>query len=138
MAKIAPAGPVYQAGTLSGNPLAVAGGSGDAAAPESAPGDLRAARAPRARAWSPGVPRRRDGQPRGLDVHLFLHRGAGDGLRIRQASDTARFAEYFHFMLERGIYLAPSQFEAAFVSAAHTDEDIERTLEASREALAQL
>ena len=49
-------------------------------------------------------------------------------------SDTERFGTFFRFMLERGIYLAPSQFEAAFVSAAHTDADIERTIEAAREA----
>jgi len=49
--------------------------------------------------------------------------------------DTARFGEFFRAMLERGIYLAPSQFEAAFLSAAHTDEDIRRTVEAARAAL---
>ena len=48
-------------------------------------------------------------------------------------SDTARFGRFFRLMLERGVYLAPSQFEAAFLSAAHTDEDISRTLEAARE-----
>jgi len=50
-------------------------------------------------------------------------------------SDTARFARYFRHMLDRGIYLAPSQFEAAFVSAAHSEEDIRQTIEAAREAL---
>jgi glutamate-1-semialdehyde 2,1-aminomutase len=49
-------------------------------------------------------------------------------------SDTARFGKFFRHMLERGIYLAPSQFEAAFLSAAHSDEDIRRTTEAAREA----
>jgi glutamate-1-semialdehyde 2,1-aminomutase len=48
-------------------------------------------------------------------------------------SDTARFAEFFHFMLERGVYLAPSQFEAGFVSAAHTEADIRHTVEVARE-----
>ena len=47
--------------------------------------------------------------------------------------DTARFGRFFRAMLERGVYLAPSQFEAAFVSAAHTDEDIEKTIAAARE-----
>jgi glutamate-1-semialdehyde 2,1-aminomutase len=51
-------------------------------------------------------------------------------------SDTRRFAAYFRTMLDRGIYLAPSQFEAGFVSAAHTDEDIDFTIAANREALA--
>ena len=48
-------------------------------------------------------------------------------------SDTARFGRFFHFMLERGIYLAPSQFEAGFVSAAHSEEDIQQTVEAMKE-----
>ena len=53
-------------------------------------------------------------------------------------SDTALFAKYFHAMLDRGIYLAPSQFEAAFVSTAHTTRHVERTLEAADEALAAI
>jgi len=52
-----------------------------------------------------------------------------------QRADTRAYGRYFHGMLERGIYLAPSQFESAFVSLAHTEEDIEQTLEAAREAL---
>jgi glutamate-1-semialdehyde 2,1-aminomutase len=51
-------------------------------------------------------------------------------------SDTTRFGKYFRGMLERGVYLAPSQYEAAFVSAAHSDEDIERTIQACKEVLA--
>ena len=50
--------------------------------------------------------------------------------------DTARFGKFFHFMLERGVYLAPSQFEAGFVSAAHSEEDIRETVEAAREFFA--
>jgi glutamate-1-semialdehyde 2,1-aminomutase len=52
-------------------------------------------------------------------------------------SDTARFGRFFRAMLERGIYLAPSQFEAAFVSAAHTEEDVRKTTAAAREAIAE-
>jgi glutamate-1-semialdehyde 2,1-aminomutase len=51
-------------------------------------------------------------------------------------SDTARFGRFFRLMLERGIYLAPSQFEAAFLSAVHSEEDIDRTVEAARECFA--
>ncbi|MGH9660716.1 MAG: aspartate aminotransferase family protein, partial [Bryobacteraceae bacterium] len=50
-----------------------------------------------------------------------------------KSADTAKFGKFFHGMLDRGVYLAPSQFEAAFLSAAHTDEDIGRTIEAARE-----
>ncbi|HNI61024.1 MAG TPA: aspartate aminotransferase family protein, partial [Pseudomonadota bacterium] len=53
-------------------------------------------------------------------------------------SDTARFAHFFHGMLERGIYLPPSQFEAAFVSSSHGDEEIEKTIAAAREVIATL
>ena len=52
-------------------------------------------------------------------------------------SDTKAFAKFFHAMLERGVYLAPSQFEAGFISLAHTEADIDRTLEAGKEALAE-
>jgi glutamate-1-semialdehyde 2,1-aminomutase len=55
-----------------------------------------------------------------------------------KGSDTARFAKFFRGMLERGIYLAPSQFEAAFVSAAHTDEDVRKTVAAARQAFGEL
>ena len=53
-------------------------------------------------------------------------------------SDTAKFGKFFRLMLERGIYLAPSQFEAAFLSAAHTEEDIAKTVAAARESFEQL
>jgi glutamate-1-semialdehyde 2,1-aminomutase len=53
-----------------------------------------------------------------------------------KVSDTARFARFFRAMLERGVYLAPSQFEAAFLSAAHTDQDVDRTIAAARESFA--
>ena len=64
---------------------------------------------------------------------LFFTEGPVTDYESAKRSDTKRFAEYFRFMLERGIYLAPSQFEAAFVSASHTGEDIARTAGVSRE-----
>jgi len=64
---------------------------------------------------------------------VFFCEGPVTDFDSAKRSDTARFAEFFHFMLERGIYLAPSQFEAAFVSAAHSSEDIDRTAAAARE-----
>jgi glutamate-1-semialdehyde 2,1-aminomutase len=132
MKKIAPVGPVYQAGTLSGNPLAVAAGLAMlrylAAHPETyAMLDERAAQLT---AWTPpGVTINRVGS---MFTFFFADRPVRDW-ESAKGSDTARFARFFHFMLERGVYLAPSQFEAGFVSAAHTEQDIRHTVEAARE-----
>jgi glutamate-1-semialdehyde 2,1-aminomutase len=68
---------------------------------------------------------------------LFFNEGPVTDYSSAKRSDTARFGEYFRWMLDRGIYLAPSQFEAAFVSAAHTEEDITRTVEAARDFFAR-
>ena len=70
-----------------------------------------------------------------MDAHSILHRFAGHGHGSAKRSDTGRYASFFRGMLEWGIYLAPSQFEAAFVSTAHGDAEIERTIAAAREAL---
>ena len=67
---------------------------------------------------------------------FFFTDGPVTDYESAKRSDTARFGRFFRAMLERGIYLAPSQFEAAFLSAAHTAEDIRRTIAASREAFA--
>ncbi|MCH7960653.1 MAG: aspartate aminotransferase family protein, partial [Candidatus Hydrogenedentes bacterium] len=69
---------------------------------------------------------------------LFFHEGPVRNYADATASDTDRFAKYFHAMLDRGVYLAPSQFEAGFTSTAHTPEIIDRTLEAARESFALL
>jgi glutamate-1-semialdehyde 2,1-aminomutase len=135
MAKVAPSGPIYQAGTLSGNPLAVAAGLAMlrhlAAHPEVyAQLEERTARLAEA---PPGCAANRVGSM----FTLFFTEDKVTDYASAKRSDTARFARYFHWMLERGIYLAPSQFEAAFVSAAHTDEDITRTAEAAREFFAR-
>jgi len=67
---------------------------------------------------------------------FFFTGGPVTDWETAKVSDTARFGRYFRAMLERGVYLAPSQFEAAFLGAAHSDEDIERTIQASGEAFA--
>jgi glutamate-1-semialdehyde 2,1-aminomutase len=131
MSRIAPLGPVYQAGTLSGNPLAVSAGLAMLRYLKSHPEiyeqlDRRAAR------LASDVPRGLTANRVGSMFTLFFTEGPVTDYESAKRSDTKRFAEYFHFMLERGIYLAPSQFEAAFVSATHTDEDIERTVSAAR------
>jgi glutamate-1-semialdehyde 2,1-aminomutase len=139
MEMIAPLGPVYQAGTLSGNPLAMRAGLATLPklqAPRFYDG-LRAkaerlAEGLRAALRESGVP----GQVNiaGSLLTLFF---TGDLVRdysTAKKSDTARFAAFFREMLGRGILLPPSQFEALFVSAAHTDDDIERTVSAARES----
>jgi len=132
MSRIAPLGPVYQAGTLSGNPLAVSAGLAMLRNIKSNPGiyrqlESRAARL--ASAVPAGVTVNRVGS---MFTTFFTDKPVTDYESAKQ-SDTARFGRYFRLMLERRIYLAPSQFEAAFVSAAHTEEDITRTIEAAKE-----
>ncbi|HXA49367.1 MAG TPA: glutamate-1-semialdehyde 2,1-aminomutase [Candidatus Acidoferrum sp.] len=135
MSKVAPAGPVYQAGTLSGNPLAVAAGLAMLRHLKAHPEVYEALerRAARLCAEAPeGVTVNRVGSM----FTFFFTEGPVTDWESAKVSDTARFGRFFRAMLERGIYLAPSQFEAAFLSAAHSDADIERTIAAAREAFA--
>lgn len=132
MKKIAPLGPVYQAGTLSGNPLAVAAGLGMLryllAHPEVY--DQLEARARQLTAWTPpGVTMNRVGA---MFTFFFSTEPVSDWDSAKKC-DTARFGRFFHHMLERGVYLAPSQFEAAFLSTAHSEADVRHTVEAARE-----
>jgi glutamate-1-semialdehyde 2,1-aminomutase len=133
MRKVAPVGPVYQAGTLSGNPLAVAAGLAMLRYLKRHPevyGQLEARTAELCEAAPAGVTVNRVGS---MFTWFFTDQPVTD-YESAKRSDTARFARFFRAMLERGIYLAPSQFEAAFVSAAHTEEDIRRTITAAGEA----
>jgi glutamate-1-semialdehyde 2,1-aminomutase len=138
-----PDGDVFQAGTLSGNPLAMAAGIAT----------LKGLR-------EPGVYARLDAAgarfTEGLDdvftryevPHQTNHRGAMVGffftegpvvdLVSAKTSDTAFYARFFHAMLDRGVYLAPSQFEAGFVSLAHDDAAIDATIEAAESAIVAL
>src|SRR5687767_5395819 len=143
MAKIAPEGPVYQAGTLSGNPLAVA--AGIATLRELAkPGAYERLEAT-SRALTDGVQQaaRQAGVPLTLNrvgsmwTAFFTPDPVFDYRSARQA-DTQRFGRFFHALLDLGVYLPPSQFEAAFVSLAHGDDEVRRTLEAVREALGKV
>jgi len=135
MQKIAPLGPVYQAGTLSGNPLAVAAGLAMlrqlCAHPEIY--DQLEARAVQLTAWvPPGVTVNRVGS---MFTFFFTADPVTDWDSAKKC-DTARFGKLFHHLLERGVYVAPSQYEAGFVSAAHSEEDIRHTVEATREFFA--
>jgi len=130
MSCVAPLGPVYQAGTLSGNPLAVAAGLAMLrylkAHPEVyAQLEARAARLtakPQAGAKVNRV---------GSMFTFFFAEGPVFDYDSAKRSDAKRYARFFHWMLEHGVYLAPSQFEAAFLSAAHSDADVEQTVAAA-------
>jgi glutamate-1-semialdehyde 2,1-aminomutase len=133
MEKIAPLGPVYQAGTLSGNPVAVAAGLATLALTE-APGfyDRLAART---RALTDGLAAaaKRHGvafcaNAVGGMFGLYFAERIPDSYDTVMATDKAAFNRFFHAMLDAGVFLAPSAYEAGFVSAAHTDADIAETL----------
>jgi glutamate-1-semialdehyde 2,1-aminomutase len=133
MSKVAPAGPVYQAGTLSGNPLAVAAGLAMLRHLKAHPevyGQLEARAAALCASAPAGVTVNRVGS---MFTFFFTDRPVTDWESAKRC-DTARFGQFFRGMLERGVYLAPSQFEAAFVSAAHTEEDIRQTMVATGQA----
>ena len=137
MSQVAPSGPVYQAGTLSGNPLAVAAGLAMLRYLAEFPDvyeQLEERSAALAAAAPPGITVNRVGS---MFTFFFTDQPVTD-YESAKRSDTARFAKFFRLMLERGIYLAPSQFEAAFVSAAHHEADIERTIQAARDAFSRL
>jgi glutamate-1-semialdehyde 2,1-aminomutase len=132
MKKVAPVGPVYQAGTLSGNPLAVSAGLAMLRHLDAHPEIYQTleTRAAQLTEWTPpGVTVNRVGS---MFTFFFTPEPVTDWESAKR-SDTASFGKFFHFMLERGVYLAPSQFEAGFVSAAHSEADIRHTVEAARE-----
>lgn len=141
MDRLAPLGPVYQAGTLSGNPLAMSAGIAtlDLLA---APGFYESLEA-RSSQLADGIASaiRETGVPAtsvqvGSLLTLFFSAEPVADYAAAKKCDTLRFASFFRAMLDRGVFLAPSQFEALFVSAAHTDADIDRTAAAVRESLA--
>jgi glutamate-1-semialdehyde 2,1-aminomutase len=140
MQRLAPEGPVYQAGTLSGNPLAVRAGLETLGKLE-APGFYDKLNA-RASSLVEGLNRAiaDTGAPAqitsaGSLLTIFFNRDPIRNYEDAKASDTKRFGAFFREMLSRGVLLPPSQFESLFVSAAHTEEDIARTVAAGRESL---
>jgi glutamate-1-semialdehyde 2,1-aminomutase len=141
MKLVAPSGPVYQAGTLSGNPLAMTAGLAT----------LRALLAPgvfdamtqATTTLAQGIERAATSAGVALQVFgaYFLREPGAvitDYRSAKEYADTERYARYFHAMLDRGVYLAPSQFEAGFMSAAHSEADIASTLRAAAEAFASV
>lgn len=132
MKKVAPVGPIYQAGTLSGNPLAVTAGIAMLHYLEQHPEvyDSLEERAAQLTSYVPeGVCVNRVGSM----FTFFFQPGPVTDFESAKRSDTARFGRFFHFLLDHGVYFPPSQFEAGFLSAAHTDRDIAKTTAAIRE-----
>jgi glutamate-1-semialdehyde 2,1-aminomutase len=141
MEMVAPPGPVYQAGTLSGNPLAMAAGIVTLSALREEAfyerleiKGLYLEDGLRRAVEEAGVPVRIN-RVGSLLTMFFTNEVVTDFASAKRA-DTERYAAYFRSMLERGVFLAPSQFEAMFVSAAHSDDDVEATVEAAKAALA--
>lgn len=133
MEMVSPAGPVYQAGTLSGNPVATTAGIETLKILKAHPEYYDRIAASAGKVADALVLR---GQKRGIPMTVnrcgsllcaFFSKGPVEDYDCAAGSDTAAYAAYFGDLLDHGIYVAPSQFEAMFVSAAHTDEDIERT-----------
>lgn len=142
MGMIAPLGPVYQAGTLSGNPLAMAAGIATLCRLKRERNQIYAALEKKSKALVNGVAHEaeRHGVPMRANrvasmFTWFFQAGSVENYDDACGSDTEAFAQFHRGMLERGVYLPPSQFEAAFLSAAHSDHDIERTIEAASETL---
>ena len=143
MDELSPAGPVYQAGTLSGNPLAMAAGRAtlEALHEDGVYDELEERSAQLATGFAEaaaqaGVP---IFQTRvGSMGCTFFQEGPVTDYASAARSDTKAYAIFFHAMLDRGVYLAPSQFEASFVSLAHTAEQVKQTLSAAGEAFAEV
>ncbi|MBT3265500.1 aminotransferase class III-fold pyridoxal phosphate-dependent enzyme, partial [Candidatus Poribacteria bacterium] len=134
-------GPVYQAGTLSGNPLATAAGIAmleELAKPgvyeqlEATASSLADGMAAAAAETGTAASIARVGSMLGM----FFAEGPITNYAEATQSDTERFGRYFHALLDRGVYVAPSQYEVLFVSLAHSEQDVATTLDAMTEAIA--
>jgi glutamate-1-semialdehyde 2,1-aminomutase len=141
MEKLAPMGPVYQAGTLSGNPLAMAAGFAALTHIKENPGiyDLLEEKTDRLETGFRENLEKLGKAYRinriGSMISMFFTEQPVYDLESAMKSDTALYAKFFHGMLDRGIYLPPAQFESWFLSTALTDDDVERTIKAHYEAL---
>ena len=141
---VAPAGPVYQAGTLSGNPLAMAAGYAALTYIKEHPGVygvLEEKSAYLEKGFKENMSKLKKNfalNRVGSMMTLFFYEGNVNSFQTAIKSDTGLFGKYFHEMLTRGIYLAPAQFEAIFVSTAHDTEDLDKTIMANFESLKEI
>jgi glutamate-1-semialdehyde 2,1-aminomutase len=142
---VAPSGPVYQAGTLSGNPLAMAAGFKTLSILKTQKKKIYKQLEERSAQWENGfesvikkykLPLTQNRV--GSMFTLFFTKENVTDYSSAKTSETKKFAQYFNAMLERGVYLAPSQFEAAFMSTAHTKAYVDRTLNAAEESLQEV
>jgi glutamate-1-semialdehyde 2,1-aminomutase len=143
MDQLSPDGPVYQAGTLSGNPLAMAAGLAQLRELERVDGwnrleQIGAEFEAQTRAGLKRAGRDYNFRRIGSMFCLYFMSGEIWNLADAQGSDKGAFAKFFHGCLDRGVYFAPSQFEAGFLSLAHTEEDISRTAEVASDVLARI
>jgi glutamate-1-semialdehyde 2,1-aminomutase len=144
MQMISPVGPVYQAGTLSGNPLAMAAGYAALKYIKETPG-LYKELENKGKILENGFKQNLKRLGKNLTLNrvgsmssIFFTEKPVTDFKSAFTSNTEHYGKYFHGMLERGIYLAPAQFEAAFVSTAHTQDDLEKTIRANYETLKSL
>ena len=138
MERVAPSGPIYQAGTLSGNPLAMTAGLATLRAIYAL--DFYEKLESLGERWRRGMSEAASEgdvpftiNQVGSMVSIFFTEGPVVNFSTAARSDTEAFKDFFWYMLQRGIYLAPSQYEAGFISNAHSEEDLEKTFEAARE-----
>jgi glutamate-1-semialdehyde 2,1-aminomutase len=143
MELVAPAGPMYQAGTLSGNPLAMACGIKTLEILRR-PGSYEHLEKMTSKLFAGIVAAGKEhghavcgGSISGMGGFFFTE-GPVNCFVDAAKSDTVKFGKWHRMMLERGVYLAPSQYEAGFVSLAHTEEDIDRTIAIAREVMSML
>jgi glutamate-1-semialdehyde 2,1-aminomutase len=143
MELVAPLGAVYQAGTLSGNPLAMAAGIATLRALQSHPNayeqlEARAATLAKGLCDAALVQVPLTVNRVGSMLTAFFTNGPVTNYASAKQADTQMFAHFFHALLERGVYLPPSQFEALFISLAHSQGEIEQTVQRAADALRQI
>merc|ERR1711972_869220 len=143
MEMVAPAGPMYQAGTLSGNPLAMTAGI-ETMKILKQPGTYEQLDSKTERLINGILEAGKEAGHAVTGGHIsgmfgfFFTEGPVKCFADAAKSDTAKFAKWHRAMLQRGIYLAPSQYEAGFMSLAHSEEDIEKTIAAAKEVFSEL